>query len=318
MTADAMPCFVGVDVSKASLDVHLRPSGQAFSCPNTPEGIAALCARLAPLRPALVVLEATGGLERQPALALAHAAIRVAVINPGRIRNFALALGQLAKTDPIDAGVIAHFAEAVKPEPRPLPSRAEAEREALQGRRRQLVKLLAMERNHLSSAPEPTRAMIEADVEHLERRVRELDAALRAKVAEDPEAAASQAVLESAKGIGEVTSAMLVTWLPEIGKVTAKQVAKLVGVAPWANDSGGRQGKRHCRAGRAEVRTALYLPTLTAMRCNPAIRAFSERLTAKGKPHKVVLIACMRKLLGILNAMVRDGRPWDDRLALSN
>lgn len=309
---------VGVDISKASLEVHVLPSGQAFSAPNTPEGIRALGAKLLALSPELVVLEATGGLERPLAFALAHHAIPVSVVNPRRTRCYALALDQLAKTDRIDAAVIARFAEDIRPKPTPQPSPAQAEREALEGRRRQLVKLLAMERNHLWSAPESVRALIERDIRQLEQRIKELDEQLRALVAGDQELRAVQAVLESAKGIGAVTSAMLLARLPELGKLTAKQIAKLVGVAPLADDSGTKEGKRHCKAGRSEVRTALYMPTLTAIRCNPTIKAFYERLTAKGKPHKVALIACMRKLLGILNAMVRDGRRWDDRPALSH
>ena len=309
--------FVGIDVSKASHQVHLRPMGETFSVPNTADAIAALCQRLARQRPALVVVEATGGLERALVLALAAHQLPVSVVNPRRTRNFARALDQLAKTDAIDAAVLAHFAEAVRPEPRRPLDEAALERDALQTRRRQLVKMLAMERNHLASAPASVRDLVARQVEHLEGLVREIDAALRAAVAADQKLAARQALLESAKGIGEVTSAMLVALVPELGTLTHKQIAKLVGVAPLADDSGTLEGTRHCRAGRGDVRTALYLPTLTAARCNPVIKAFFERLTAKGKPHKVVMIACMRKLLSILNAMVRDNTPWRDRPALS-
>ena len=316
MSTHAHERFVGVDVSKASLQVHVRPDGTESLVPNTPADADRLAARLARLRPALVVLEATGGLERPLALALARCDVASAVVNPSRARAFAAALDQLAKTDPIDASVLAHFAEAVRPEPRRL-DEARLELNALQTRRRQLVKMLAIERNHLASAPDGVHALVSREVEHLQGCVHELDALLRAKVAENEALSATQRVLETAKGIGAVTSAMLVALLPEIGHLTSKQIAKLVGVAPMAADSGKVSGKRHCRAGRREVRTALYLPTLTATRYNPAIRAFYERLTAKGKPHKVAIIACMRKFLGILNAMARNGRPWDDRHALS-
>ncbi len=309
---------VGVDVSKASLSVHIRPSGQAFEVANTPGGIADLCARLLPLAPRLVVLEATGGYERASARALSRHAIPVSVVNPRRTRAYAQALDEQAKTDPIDASVIARFGEDVRPDPTPQPSPEQAERAALEGRRRQLVGMLAMERNHLSSAEESVRGLILEDIARLEGRVAELEAQLRARLAKDAGLRAAQAVLESVKGVGAVTSAMLLIRLPELGKLTAKQIAKLVGVAPFAADSGTKEGKRYCKGGRAEVRAALYMPTMTAIRWNPTIKEFYERLTSKGKTHKVAVIACMRKLLGILNAMMRDGRHWNDRPALSN
>jgi transposase len=310
--------FVGIDVSKASLDLYIRPSGEGFTQPNTADGIRAICARLTQLAPELIVVEATGGLERPLALALGQHALPVAVVNARRTRNFAKALDQLAKTDQIDRAVIAHFAEAVRPTARPLPDAAALERDALQTRRRQLVRMLSAERNHLASAPASVRSLIAPQIEHLARLVDQIDAALRAAVRADERLKARQTVLTSVTGIGEVTSTMLIALLPELGQLTHKQLGRLVGVAPLNDDSGTRDGKRHCWGGRADVRAALYLPTLTATRYNPVIKAFFQRLIGKGKPFKVAMIACMRKLLTILNAMARDNTRWADRLARSS
>ena len=310
--------FVGIDVSKASLDLYIRPSGEVLTAPNSADGIRAICARLTRLAPELIVMEATGGLERPLALALGQHALPVAVVNARRTRNFAKALDQLAKTDQIDRAVIAHFADAVRPAARPLPDAAALERDALQTRRRQLVRMLAAERNHLASAPASVRSLIAAQIEHLARLVEQIDAALRAAVAADERLTARQKVLTSVKGIGEVTSTMLIALLPELGQLTHKQLGRLVGIAPLNDDSGTREGTRHCFGGRADVRAALYLPTLTATRFNPVIKAFFQRLMDKGKPFKVAMIACMRKLLTILNAMARDNTRWADHLALSS
>jgi transposase len=318
LAAASIAHFVGVDVSKASLEVFIRPTGQVLTEPNTEAGCAAICERLKVLAPALVVLEATAGFERELAQALSRAAIPVSVINPRRTRNFARALDELAKTDAIDREVIAHFAEAVRPEPRPLLGQAALERDALQTRRRQLVRMLAAERNHLASAPESIRSIIAPQIEHLQGLVAQVDARLRASLEADETLKAKRALLTSAKGIGVVTGTMLLSLVPELGRVTGKAIAKLVGVAPHCDDSGTREGKRVCWGGRSDVRAALYMPTLTATRRNPVIKRLYERLTAKGKPFKVVMIACMRKLLTILNAMVRDNTPWKDRPALSS
>ena len=249
--------FVGIDVSKASLDLYIRPSGEVVTTPNSADGIGAICARLTKLKPELIVVEATGGLERPLALALGQHALPVAVVNARRTRNFAKALDQLAKTDPIDRAVIAHFAEAVRPAARPLPDAAALERDALQTRRRQLVAMLSAERNHLASAPESVRALILPQIEHLARLIDEIDAALRAAVQADERLAATQKVLRSVKGIGEVTSTMLIALVPELGQLTHKQLGRLVGIAPLNDDSGRREGKRHCWGGRADVRAAL-------------------------------------------------------------
>jgi transposase len=310
--------FVGIDVSKASLDLYIRPSGEVLTQPNGADGIRAICARLTQLAPELIVVEATGGLERPLALALGQHALPVAVVTARRTRNFAKALDQLAKTDQIDRAMIAHFADAVRPAARPLPDAAALERDALHTRRRQLVRMLSAERNHLASAPASVRSLIAPQIEHLAGLVDQIDAALRAAVQADERLTARQKVLKSVKGIGEVTSTMLIALLPELGQLTHKQLGRLVGVAPLNDDSGTRAGTRHCWGGRADVRAALYLPTLTATRYNPVIKAFFQRLVGKGKPFKVAMIACMRKLLTILNAMVRDNTRWADRLALSS
>lgn len=313
-----MALFVGIDVAKASHEVLLRPSGEQFSVENTDEACAALATRLAQLRPTLIVAEATGGLERRLVRALAQQHLPVAVVNPCRTYHFARALGQLAKTDPIDAAVLANFAEVVRPEPRRIADDASLERDALETRRRQLVKILAIERTHLATAPAVVREQVLAQIHHLEQAISDIDARLSAAIAADPDLQARRVVFESVKGIGAVTAAMLVTLLPELGQLTHKQIAKLVGVAPMADQSGTKDAPRHCVAGREDVRTRLYMPTLTATRCNPVIKAYFKRLRAKGKPHKVAMMACMRKLLSILNAMARDNTPWTDRVALSH
>ena len=309
--------FVGIDVSKATLVVAVRPSGERFSVPNTPAGCRALAARLAAIAPTLIVIEATAGLERDAAAALAAHALPVAVVNPRRTRHFANALDR-AKTDPIDAEVLAHFGEALRPPTRPIPDAAARERSALETRRRQLVEMLSCERNHRASAPASVRELVAEQIRHLEGLIKELDARLRAMVSADAKLEATREVLASAPGVGERTSTMLVALVPELGQLTGKQIGRLIGVAPLNDDSGTIEGARHCRGGRAEVRTALYMPTLTATRMNPKIKPFYERLVAKGKPHKVAMIASMRKLLLMLNAMVRDNRPWSVEPTLSH
>jgi transposase len=313
-----IPYFVGVDVSKATLDVAIRPSNQIRTEPNTEAGIATILTWLGEVNPHLVVLEATGGLEAPLALALEAAGFRVSVVNPRQVRYFAKATGQLAKTDRIDAGTIAWYGEAVEPEPRPLPDAATRYRATLRTRRRQLVEMIAIEKNHLSSARSEMKPVIEEHLDHLKRLVAQIEAQMATAIKDDPVASAIDKRLRTTTGIGAVTSATLLASLPELGRLSRREIAKLVGIAPINDDSGQHEGKRFCWGGRAEVRTALYMPTLTAVRKNPAIKAFYERLIAKGKPHKVAMIACMRKLLTILNAMVRDETNWDTERALSH
>jgi transposase len=308
MTAPA--CFVGIDVAKATLDVAVRPGGERWSAPNDEAGIGALVARLQPLAPALIVLEATGGFETATVAAVAAAGLAVVVTNPRQVRDFARATGQLAKTDVLDAQVLALFAERVRPEPRPLPDAAVHALDALLTRRRQLLEMLTAEKNRLGFAAAPVRRGITQHIRWLERRLRDVDSDLEQAIRGSPLWRAKEDLLRSVPGVGPVVSRTLLGELPELGTLTHKQIAALVGVAPRACDSGTLRGKRMVWGGRAPVRAALYMGALVAARRNPVIRAFYERLRAAGKPAKVALVACMRKLLTILNAILRTGTPW--------
>jgi transposase len=308
--------FVGIDVSKATLDVHVRPSGQASQHRNDPDGIAALIARLVPLAPAGVVLEATGGYEVPLACALAAAGLSVAVVNPRQARDFAKATGRLAKNDKIDAAALAHFAQAIRPEPRPLPDAQARSLDALLARRRQLLDMLTMERNRLGTcADAAVRADLEGHVAYLLERLagceKELDFAVKAS----PAWREKEDLLRSIRGIGPVASRTLLAALPELGRITNKQAAALAGLAPFDDDSGSRRGSRHIRGGRADVRAALYMAALSAAKHNPPLRAFRERLRACGKKAKVILVAVARKLVVLANAVLRAGQPWNPQLA---
>jgi transposase len=307
----APACFVGIDVAKATLDIAVRPSGERWSTPNDEAGISALVARLRPLAPALIVLEATGGFETATVAAVAAAGLAVVVANPRQVRDFARATGQLAKTDALDAQILALFAERVRPEPRPLPDAATQTLDALLTRRRQLLEMLTAEKNRLGfAAATPVRRDITQHIHWLERRLRDVDADLEHAVHASPVWRAKEDLLRSVPGVGPVVSRTLLGELPELGTLTHKQIAALVGVAPRACDSGTLRGKRLVWGGRAPVRAALYMGALVATRCNPAIRAFYARLRTAGKAPKVALVACMRKLLTILNAILRTGTPW--------
>jgi transposase len=306
----APACFVGIDVAKATLDVAVRPAGEAWSASNDDAGIAALVQRLRPLAPALIVLEATGGFETAAVAALAAAGLRVVVANPRQVRDFARATGQLAKTDTLDAEVLALFAERVRPEPRPLPDAAVQALDALLTRRRQLLEMLVAEQNRLGFAAAAVRRDITQHIHWLQRRLRDVDGDLEQAVRTSPVWRLKEDLLRSVPGVGPVVSRTLLGELPELGTLTHKQIAALVGVAPRARDSGTLRGKRIVWGGRASVRAALYMGAPVATRYNPAIRAFYTRLRAAGKPAKVALVACMRKLLTILNAILRTGTPW--------
>ena len=301
--------FVGIDVAKATLDIALRPGGERWTVPNDEFGIRALLARLSPLG-GLVVLEATGGYEHAVAAALAAAGLGVVIANPRQVRAFARATGQLAKTDAIDAQILALFAERVQPTPRPLPDAAAQALDALLTRRRQLVEMLVAEKNRLALARPPVRRGITAHIRWLERQLTDVERDLTLAVQASPLWRAQDDLLQSVPGVGPVLSCTLLAELPELGQLTRKQIAALVGVAPLARDSGTLHGHRTVWGGRASVRTALYMAALVAARWNPVIRAFYQRLRAAGKPAKVALTACMRKLLIILNAMVRTATPW--------
>jgi transposase len=308
--------FVGIDVSKAALDVHCRPSGSAFQCPNDAPGIAALAERLKALAPALVVLEATGGFEIAAVAALAAAGLNVAVVNPRQARDFAKATGRLAKNDKIDSAVLAHFAEAVRPEPRPLPVAQTVALDALLARRRQILDMLTMETNRLGGCRDGrVRADLEAHVAWLRGRLKGCDEALEAAVKASAAWREKEDLLRSIPGIGPVASRTLLAAMPELGALSGKQAAALAGLAPFDDDSGARRGSRHVRGGRADVRRVLYMAALAAVRHNPLLKRFKERLAKAGKKAKVILTAVARKLVVIANAVLRSGRPWQPALA---
>jgi transposase len=315
MMAEA-EAFVGIDVSKAHLDVAARPGGAAWRAPNDPAGIAALAGRLAELGPTLVVLEPAGGLELPVAAALGAAGLAVAVVNPRQVRRFAQAVGRLAKTDRLDAAVLAHFAEAVRPEPRPLPTEAARELGALVARRRQLVEMLVQEKNRRRAAGGRVGAQIQAHVRWLEERLAELDGELGDAVRASPAWREADDLLRGVPGVGPTAARTLLAELPELGRLDRRQVAALVGVAPLARDSGTLRGRRAIWGGRAALRATLYMAALAATRHNPAVRAFYAHLRSAGKPKKVALVACMRKLLVVLNAILRDRTPWQMQDAL--
>ena len=299
------PVFVGIDVSKDRLDVALRPTSDRWALANDEPGIARLVERLRGLSPTLIVLEATGGLAVPLTSAVAAAGLPVVVVNPRQVRDFAKATGKLAKTDALDAAVLAQFAEAVRPALRPLPDAATQALSALLARRRQLIEMLTAEKNRLGSALPPVRPGIRAHISWLERRLAALDADLAQAIRESPVWREKDDLLQSVPGVGPVLATTLLASLPELGTLTRQQIAALVGVAPLNRDSGAWRGKRRVWGGRAPVRAALYMSALVATRFNPVLRAFYQRLCAAGKAKKVALTACMRKLLTILNAMLK-------------
>jgi transposase len=311
----AQPVFVGIDVAKAALDVAVSPTAERWTLAYTEREVAGLVTRLTALDPALVVLEATGGLEGPLAGALAAAGLPVVVVNPRQVRDFAKATGRLAKTDALDAAVLAHFAAVVRPTPRPLPDAATQSLAALVTRRRQLVEMLTAERNRLGSAPRVLRAEIQAHITWLKRRLGRLDADLHQAIRTSPVWRVQDDLLQSVPGVGPVLSATLLASLPELGRLDRKAIAALVDVAPLNRDSGTLRGRRRVWGGRAAVRAVLYMGTLVAVRHNPVLRAFYQRLRAAGKLPKVALTACMRKLLTILNAMLKHQRPWNPNYA---
>jgi len=303
---------IGIDVAKDRLDIHARPTGETWRVAHTPDQFPALIARFKELDAERIVIEATGGLEVLLATQLAAAGLPVVVINPRQARDFAKAAGQLAKTDQVDARVLAHFGEALQPPVRPLPDEETRALEALLTRRRQLVDMLVAEKNRhaaLSRRPELQENVAE-HITWLNRHIADLDDQLKQQIERSPIFCREDRLLQSVPGIGDVTSRTMLACLPEIGKLTDKQIGALVGVVPFARQSGRWQGEAHIRGGRSEVRTVLYMATLSAIRCNPTIKTFYQHLLAKGKKKKVALTACMHKLLTILNAIVRHQEEW--------
>ncbi|NIV37579.1 MAG: IS110 family transposase [Anaerolineae bacterium] len=312
--SDHPETFVGIDVAKAQLDVAIHPQGECWPLPNDETGSVELVRRLQQLGPALIVLEATGGLEASVTAALAAAALPVVVVNPRQVRDFARAKGILAKTDRVDARVIAQFADVIRPATRPLKDAELQALNALVVRRRQLVDMLTAEKNRLTMAPKTVRRDIKQHIKWLERRLNDVNNDLNQAIKASPVWREKDELIQSVPGVGPVLSVSLLSDLPELGALNRRQIAALVGVAPFNRDSGTYRGHRAIWGGRAHIRAVLYMSTLSAIRCNPVIRAFYQRLVAAGKQHKLALTACMRKLLTILNAIVKSGTPWQNKL----
>lgn len=306
--------FVGIDVSKDQLDVALRPASQTWQVANDPAGIETLCERLKRLGPELIVLEATGGYESATVAALGSAALPVVVVNPRQVRDFAKATGKLAKTDSLDAQLLALFAERVRPEIRELTTETAQELEDLLSRRRQILEMTQAERNRLEHARGAVRKDLMEHIRYLEKRLTRVDWDLEQRIRESPVWRAKEDLLRSVPGVGPVLSRTLIAELPELGRLTRQEIAALVGVAPLNRDSGRMRGRRSTWGGRARVRAVLYMAAVVASQRNAAIRQFYQRLKEAGKPGKVALVACMRKLLVILNSMVRNNRPWNPDL----
>ena len=304
--------YVGIDVAKAQVDVAVRPTGQTWTITYDDAGVQELVSQLKTLEPALVLLEATGGLELPMVVALATAALPVVVVNPRQVRDFAKATGTLAKTDTLDAAVLAHFADAIRPNVRPL---SEAETQVLASlvaRRHQVVAMLVSEKNRLRRAISAVRPRVEAHIAWLEQELEDLDQGLRQTLRQSSLWREKDDLLRTVPGVGEQLSLTLLAYLPELGTLDRRQVAALVGVAPFNRDSGTLRGKRTVWGGRARLRAVLYMGALVASQYNPVIRDFYRRLLAAGKPKKLALTACMRKLLVILNSMLKHRSPWRD------
>ena len=311
----AVEIFVGIDVSKAWLDIAVHEREETSRVANDDTGIPDLVKRMKELDPALIVMEPTGGFEILAVAELSQAGLPVVVVNAKRIRDFARATGRLAKTDKLDAKVLAHFAAAIRPPVRELQSAEEEELTALLTRRRQLLEMLTVEKNRLVTVRAKMRTEIEAHIEWLTESVKGLDKEIEDFVEGTPIWKEKDAILQSVPGVGRVTSATILGMLPELGKLNRQEIAALVGVAPINKDSGRKQGRRRVFGGRADVRRVLYMAALSAKKFNPVIRKFYDRLIKQGKEKKVALTACMRKLLVILNVMMRTMEPWRTQVA---
>jgi len=303
--------FIGIDVSKDRLDVATYPREETWNTTQAPEDIDALARRIKKLKPALVVLEATGGLEMPIAAALSELNVPVAIVNPRQVRDFAKATGKLAKTDRIDAAILARFAQAVRPDARPVPDTQRQELKAILARRRQLIEMITMEKNRLHSAKvAKVRSSIKQVIASLKKQLHGIDDDLDQAIKASEAYRVKDDLLRSVPGVGPVLTSTLIIDLPELGCLNRKEIAALVGVAPFNRDSGKYKGTRRIWGGRVTVRTGLYMGALVAARHNPVIRTYYQRLLAMGKPQKVALTACMRKLLLILNVMLRDQSRW--------
>ena len=318
MCAMETPIFIGIDVSKRSLDVHVLPSNEHWQSANTPAGVDELSTRIAALSPTLVVLEATGKYEAPCAAALAAQGVPVAVVNPRQTRDFARSTGQLAKTDRIDAALLALFAERVRPEVRELPDEETEALAAILARRRQLILMRAAEKNRQHVASRAVRKSVEAHIEWLDAAISDVDGELRDAVESSSIWRAKEKLLRSVPGVGPGLALTLLADLPELGKLSRREIAALVGVAPMNRDSGSYRGRRSVQGGRGVVRVALYMGALTAVRLGAPFRALYERLVAKGKPKKVALVAVMRKLLVTCNAVLRDESVWHGKSVIAS
>jgi transposase len=302
--------WIGIDVAKAELVVAITPQGELFTVPNTPDAVDTLAQKLRRTQPERIVLEATGGYETLVATVLASAHLPVAVVNPRQVRDFARSTGQLAKTDSLDANILAAFAQAVRVEVRPLPNEDARALQAVVVRRRQVVEMLTAERNRLRLANQAVAPSIREIIRVLEQQLHDLDDDLQQRLHSSPVWRKAQNLLKTIPGVGDVVASTVLALLPELGQLNRKAIAKLVGVAPLNRDSGQFRGRRTVWGGRATIRAVLYMGTLVASQHNPVIRAFYQRLLKAGKPKKLALTACMHKLLLILNAVLHDGKPW--------
>jgi len=316
MSEKVVETFVGIDVSKDTLDIHIVPSGRSWQVRHTESAIQQLLQSLKELSPSLIVMEATGGLEMPLAGAVAGAGLPVAIINPRQARDFAKASGRLAKTDQVDAAVLAAFAQAIRPQIRPLKDADTRALNELVSRRRQLVAMRAEEIQRLNSAASSrTQQSLRKHIEWLDQQITEIEKELSEQLRQSEVWRAKDSLLRGIPGVGAVTSGTMLAKCPELGTLDRRQIAALTGVAPLANDSGKHRGRRSIWGGRAEVRAVLYMATVSALRCNPVIQAFAQRLKQAGKPAKVVIVACMRKLLTIMNAMLKNNTPWNPQIA---
>jgi transposase len=316
MSEKLQESFVGIDVSKNSLDLRIEPVGQSLRVTYDDAGVSEICQRLTEVSPTLIVMEATGGLETRLASELAAQGLPVAVINPRQARDFAKATGQLAKTDQVDAAVLAAFAQAIRPAVRPLKDADTRELGDLVTRRRQLVDIRVQETLRLGAAnSKALQKNLKSHIAWLDKQIAKLDDDLIQRLRNSGVWKAKEDLLRTVPGVGAVTSLTMLAKCPELGQLNRREIAKLTGIAPLANDSGKHRGKRFIWGGRADVRAVLYMATISAIRCNPVIKAFAERLKQTGKPAKVVIVACMRKLLTIMNAMIKSNTPWTPKIA---
>ena len=304
--------FVGIDVSKDELEICVRPTNKSLTFANTKDGIALMVEHLKTLSPSLIVLEATGGYEMAAVNALGCKGLPVVVVNARQVRDFAKSTGRLAKTDRIDAQVIAHFAQAVHPPLRPLKDEQTQRLDALNTRRRQIIKMITAEQNRLHQAPEWTAKTIKSHISWLNRELKKIDKDISNLIKGSSIWREKDAVLQSFKGVGPVTSSKLLASLPELGTLNSRKISALVGLAPLNRDSGKFRGARGTWGGRRDVRSSLYMAALSASRSNPVIKDFYMRLTQAGKPHKVAITACMRKMLVILNSMIKNMTAWQE------